>query len=67
MKFMEENHVHLEATGESFETVYQEAYDAYGKLELEYCYDNQIGFLTTQPDTTGCGLKLEATIKVRKL
>lgn len=65
IKFLENNHVHCVATGKDFKTVYEKANSTMAKLGLEYAYDVELGTLTTEPDTVGCGMKLEAKLQVR--
>lgn len=61
---MEEDHLHIKAQGDVFQNVYDEAISTVDKFGLQYSYDNKFGFLTVQPDTIGCGMKIEAVIQV---
>lgn len=65
IKFLEQEHIHVQAQGDQFQTVYEEAISAVDKLGLEYACDDEVGLLTTRPDTVGCGMKLVAEIEVR--
>lgn len=67
LKCLEENHLQIKAEGKSIQKVYDEAFVTDEKLGLQYAFDEELGVLTTRPNTIGCGMQIKAEIHVRNM